>query len=61
MRSRFAPVVQPPHAVPPLWALKAQRGELPPVLTKLMRPSFDRALTGGRTSLITRDEVFDDS
>ena len=42
-------LVQPSHAVPPLWALKAQRGELPPVLTELMRPSFDRALTGGRT------------
>lgn len=42
-------LVQPPHAVPPLWALKAQRGELPPVLTELMRPSFDRTLTGGRT------------
>ncbi len=41
--------VQPPHAVPPLWALKAQRDELPPVLTQLLRPSFDRALTGGRT------------
>lgn len=41
--------VQPPSAVPPIWALKAQRGELPPVLTELLRPSFDRALTGGRT------------
>ena len=42
-------LVPPPHAVPPLWALKAQRGELPPVLTELLRPSFDRASTGGRT------------
>ncbi len=42
-------LVQPSHAVPPLWALKAQRGELPPVLTELLRPSFDHALTGGRT------------
>jgi len=41
--------VLPPHSLPPVWAMKAQRGELPPVLTKLLRPSFDRALTGGRT------------
>ena len=41
--------VQPPAAVPPVWALKAQRGELPAVLTELLRPSFDRRLTGGRT------------
>ena len=41
--------VQPPHAVPPVWALKAQRGELPPRLTQLLRPSFDRDLTAGRT------------
>ena len=40
--------VQPPSAVPPLWALKAQRGELPDVLSELLRPSFDRILTGGR-------------
>ena len=40
--------VQPPSAVPPLWALKAQRGELPDVLSELLRPSFDRTLTGGR-------------
>jgi hypothetical protein len=40
--------VQPPHAVPPIWALKAQRGELPQVLTELLRPSFDRELTAGR-------------
>ncbi len=42
-------LVQPPSAVPPVWALKAQRGELPPVLTQLLRHSFDRALTGYRT------------
>lgn len=40
--------LQPPSAVPPLWALKAQRGELPAVLTELLRPSYDRELTGGR-------------
>ncbi len=41
--------VQPPHSVPPVWGMKAQRGELPDVLTELLRPSFDRELTGGRT------------
>ena len=40
--------VQPPLSVPPVWAMKAQRGELPAVLTELLRPSYDRALTGGR-------------
>ena len=40
---------QPPHSVPPVWAMKAQRGELPAVLTELFRPSYDRKLTGGRT------------
>lgn len=41
--------VQPPHSIPPVWALKAQRGELPEVLTTLLQLSYDRALTGGRT------------
>ena len=41
-------IVQPPQAVPPVWALKAQRGELPPTLTQLLQHSFDRQLTGGR-------------
>ena len=41
-------IAQPPHAVPPVWALKAQRGELPDALTQLLRPSFDRQLTAGR-------------
>jgi hypothetical protein len=41
--------VQPSAAVPPVWALKAQRGELPPTLAQLLRPSYDRQLTGGRT------------
>ncbi len=39
---------QPPSAVPPVWALKAQRGELPSVLSELLRPSYDLELTGGR-------------
>ena len=29
--------------------MKAQRGELPAVLTELFRPSYDKELTGGRT------------
>ena len=41
--------VQPPSAVPPVWAMKAQRGELPSDLAKLLRHSHDRDLTGGRT------------
>ena len=36
--------VWPPLSVPPVWAMKAQRGELPDVLTQLLRPSFDREL-----------------
>ena len=40
---------QPSHSIPPVWAMKAQRGELPDVLTELFRPSYDKALTGGRT------------
>ena len=40
---------QPPWEVPPVWALKARRGELPPVLTELLRPGFDRGLTAGKT------------
>ena len=40
---------QPPSAVPPVWAVKAQRGELPDHITQLLRTSYDRQLTGGRT------------
>ena len=40
---------QPPLSVPPVWAMKAHRGELPAVLTELLRPSYDKELTGGRT------------
>ncbi len=42
-------LVQPPSAVPPVWAMKAQRGELPEILQVLLKHSFDRNLTGGRT------------
>ncbi len=42
-------IAQPPHAVPPVWALKAKRGELPHALAQLLRPSFDRKLTAGRS------------
>ena len=42
-------LVLPSHAVPPVWAVKAQRGELPKVLTELFRPSYDRELTQGLT------------
>jgi hypothetical protein len=41
--------VQPPSAIPLVWAMKAKRGELPELLRELLRPSFDRKLTGGRT------------
>ena len=40
---------QPPWEVPPVWAVKASRGELPPVLSELLRPSHDRELTGGKS------------
>lgn len=40
--------VQPPSATPPVWGMKAQRDELPEVLGKLFRPSYDKELTGGR-------------
>ena len=42
-------LVQPAHGTPLVWALKAQRGELPDVLAEIFRPSYDRRLTGGRT------------
>lgn len=44
---------QPPSAVPPIWAMKAHRDELPPVLTELLRPSFDRELTDIGTQYAT--------
>jgi|GEM_PF-548460 hypothetical protein len=40
--------VQPPSSIPPVWAMKAQRDELPPVLAELLRLSYDKELTGGR-------------
>jgi hypothetical protein len=39
---------QPSTGIPTVWAMKAQRGELPEVPTELFRPSYDRELTGGR-------------
>ncbi|MDP6745988.1 MAG: hypothetical protein QGH37_03000 [Candidatus Poribacteria bacterium] len=42
--------VLPAHSVPPIWAMKAKRGELPSVLGQLFRSSFDQTLTGGRTT-----------
>ena len=47
--SDVAGYAQPSHSIPPVWAMKAQRGELPSVLTELLRPSYDKELTGGRT------------
>jgi len=43
---------QPPTSVPPVWAMKAQRRELPSVLTELLRPSYDLNLTGGRSEYV---------
>ena len=43
---------QPPTSVPPVWAMKAQRGELPPVLSDLLRPSYDLGITGGRSEYV---------
>ena len=43
---------QPALSVPPVWALKATRGELPSTLTELLRPSYDLELTGGRTEAL---------
>ena len=39
--------VQPASTLPPLWALKAIRGELPPTLARFFANGTDRALTGG--------------
>ena len=43
---------QPPTSVPPVWAMKASRGELPSTLTELLLPSYDLDLTGGRTKYV---------
>lgn len=40
--------VSPCGSLPPLWTLRAIRGELPPELCEHFRNAHDRALTGGR-------------
>ena len=40
--------VQPAGDCPPLWAIKAAKGELSDAMTDLFRNGFDRELTGGR-------------
>jgi hypothetical protein len=42
--------VQPSSTLPPLWALKSIRGELPSTLARFFANGTDRALTGGRQS-----------
>ena len=42
-----AQAVLPPYTVPPLWALKTLRGELPSALSEFFRSGVDRGLTGG--------------
>ena len=39
--------VQPSSTLPPLWALKTLRNELPPSLAEFFRNGVDRDLTGG--------------
>ena len=46
-RSQKTGHVQPPAWLTPIWALKAQRGELPEFLARLFRNAFDSDLTGG--------------
>ena len=43
---------QPADDLPPLWARKAARGELPAEMTELFRNGYDSELTGGRTSML---------
>lgn len=45
---RSSGICWPPGALPPVWALMAQRKELPEVLNNLFRNGYDRGLTGGR-------------
>eukprot|EP01048_Picozoa_sp_COSAG05_P016794 COSAG05_NODE_2210_length_3386_cov_14.118508_4_plen_117_part_00 len=42
---------QPPAWLPPAWALKAVRGELPPALMEFFRNAWDPELTGGRSTM----------
>ena len=46
--------VQPGSTLPPLWALKTLRNELPPELAEFFRNGVDRELTGG-TETSTQD------
>ena len=50
-RSALTGTVQPPAWLPPVWALKAQLGQLPPGLTRLLRNALDAELTGGRCTM----------
>ena len=50
-RSALTGTVQPPAWLPPVWALKAQLGQLPPGLTRLLRNALDVELTGGRCTM----------
>ena len=50
-RSQKTGHVQPPAWLTPIWALKAQRGELPEFLARLFRNAFDSELTGGRNTM----------
>ena len=49
--------VLPPYTVPPLWALKTLRGELPDALTKFFRSGVDRSLTAGEDGSGDPDDV----
>ena len=40
-----------PYAVPPMLALAAAEGRLPPELTAVLRNTFDARLTGGHTGM----------
>ena len=50
-RSALTGTVQPPAWLPPVWALKAELGHLPPGLTRLLRNALDAELTGGRCTM----------
>ena len=50
-RSERTGRVQPPAWLPPAWALKAHRGELPGFLCELFRNAFDPDITGGRNTM----------
>ena len=39
--------VTPPSTLPPVWSLRARRGELPAALCELLQNGHDRELTGG--------------